>query len=60
VRDPLGISEDWMRGWDGMAGMLTFIVLILLRSTRPISILMRGFLLLGREGAVQGAEEVEV
>ena len=35
-------------------------MLILLRSARPISILMRSFLLLGGEGAREGAEEVEV
>jgi len=44
----------------GDKGMLTFVVLILFRSTRPISILMRSFLLLGRESAGEGAEEVEV
>lgn len=55
MRDPLVLG-----GWDEMKGCNTFVMLILLRSTRTISILMRGFLLLGREGAGEGAEEVEV
>jgi hypothetical protein len=40
--------------------VLTFIMLVLGGSRRPISILLRGFLLLGGEGAGEGAEEVEV
>jgi len=55
-----GMGWDGMRLMSGWWGCTTFIMLILLRSTRPISILMRSFLLLGGEGAGEGAEEVEV
>jgi hypothetical protein len=55
------IRKRWYQVLERMKDkVLTFIMLVLGGSRRPISILLRGFLLLGGEGAGEGAEEVEV